>query len=434
MAAKLTMQARLPVKLQKTTLIVPAEPTKNHAYFLSNLDQNVAAAVQTVYCYKASMEKGHEEPAGVIKEALRKVLVTYYPLAGRLGLSPEGKLYVECNAEGAVFVEAEADCPLEKIGDLSKPDPVMLGNLVYSVPGAKNILDIPPVVAQVTKFKCGGFVLGLTMNHCMFDGLGAMEFVNSWAETARGLPLSLPPFMDRSILRARSPPRIEYPHIEFSELFNVSDLLDTSCDECLSYKSFCFTPERLDRLKKQATGDGILNRCTTFEALSAQVWRCRSKALEMAPNQETKLLFAVDGRNRFEPPLPKGYFGNGIVYAHCLCRAGDLMEKPLSFAVGLVQKAIAMTTDKYMRSAIDYIELNRARPSLTATLVITTWTNLSFHTADFGLGEPVQTAPVTPPEKEVVLFLSHGKERRSINSLLSLPDRAMKRFEDFIHS
>jgi omega-hydroxypalmitate O-feruloyl transferase len=138
------------VKLQKPTLIILAEPTKNHIYFLSNLDQNVAAAVQTVYCYNASMENGHENSAGVIMEALQKVWVTYYPLARWLGLSPEGKLNVHCNAEGAVFVEAEADCQLEKIGDLRKPDPVMLGNLAYSIPGAKNILEIPPLVVQVS--------------------------------------------------------------------------------------------------------------------------------------------------------------------------------------------------------------------------------------------------------------------------------------------
>lgn len=150
MASKSTMQARLRVKLQKPALIVPAEPTKNHVYFLSNLDHNTVSLVQTVYCYKASMEKGQEDPATVIKEALRKVLVTYYPLAGRLGLSPEGKLNVHCNSEGAVFVEAEADIPLEEIGDLSKPDNIMLGNLVYNIPGANSILDIPPLLAQVS--------------------------------------------------------------------------------------------------------------------------------------------------------------------------------------------------------------------------------------------------------------------------------------------
>lgn len=41
------------------------------------------------------------------------------------------------------------------------------------------------------------------------------------------------------------------------------------------------------------------------------------------------------------------------------------MEKPVSFAVRLVQDAIQMVTDGYMRSAIDYLEVTRANPSMT---------------------------------------------------------------------
>ncbi|KAG0456345.1 hypothetical protein HPP92_024133 [Vanilla planifolia] len=73
-----------------------------------------------------------------------------------------------------------------------------------------------------------------------------------------------------------------------------------------------------------------------------------------------------------------------------------------------------------MRSAIDYFEATRARPSLSATLLITTWSRLAFHTTDFGWGAAA-VGPVALPEKEVILFLSNGKEKRSINVLLGLP-------------
>lgn len=431
-AESLITQAKLNVKLHEPSLIKPAEATDCHTYFLSNLDQNVASIVQTVYCYGAKEDKRYDDPSIVIREALSKILVHYYPLAGRIGLSPQGKLNVNCNEEGVVFVEGDADCRLEDIGDLSKPDPTMLQCLVYSIPGEKNLLDIPPLVAQVTRFACGGFVLGLAINHCMFDGLGAMEFVNSWSEISRGLPLSVPPYLDRTILQARTPPQIDYPHLEFSEIDNVSNLNHTNHTEP-EYRCFRFDPEKLAQLKTRAIGQGSdISKCTTFEALSAHVWRCRSKALGMAANQDTKLLFAVDGRNRFDPPLPKGYFGNGIFLTHCLCKAGDLAGKPLSYAVGLVQKAIARIEDKYMRSTIDYFEVYRTRPSMTASLLITSWSHLSFHTADFGWGEPFQTGPVSPPAGEVVLFLSHGKERKSIDVLLSLPPAAMELFQDCI--
>ncbi|GLJ44990.1 hypothetical protein SUGI_0947100 [Cryptomeria japonica] len=426
----------LNVKRQEPTLVQPAEPTENHVYFLSNLDQNIAVIVETVYFFNARKDgngwREDETPSEVIKEALRKVLVHYYPLAGRLGISGEGKLNVHCTGEGAVFVEAEADCSLQDVGDMAKPNPSTLQKLVYNITGARNLLEIPPLVAQVTMFKCGGFVLGLGMNHCMFDGIGAMEFVNSWAETARGLPLSVPPYMDRSLLKARSPTKVDFPHMEFSQLTEILNSNGGYETEEMKYRSFCFSPEKLDQLKKLAKEDGALSKCTTFEALAALVWRSRSKALEMAADQETKLMFAVDGRTKFDPPLPKGYFGNGIVITAALCKAGELADKPMSHAVGLVQKAVTMVTDGYMRSAIDFFEETRARPSLTATLLVTTWSRLAFHTSDFGWGEPIQSGPVTLPAKEVVLFLSHGSQRQSINVLLGLPESAMDRFQQFL--
>ncbi|XP_072950255.1 omega-hydroxypalmitate O-feruloyl transferase-like [Typha angustifolia] len=423
------LEKELIVKQGEPSLVAPAEETQKGLYFLSNLDQNIAVVVQTVYCFKEE-GKGNETAVEVIKEALSKVLVHYYPLAGRLTISAEGKLIVDCTGEGAVFVEAEADCGMAVIGDIAKPDPATLGKLVYNVPGAKNILEIPPLVVQVTRFTCGGFTLGLGMNHCMFDGVGAMEFVNSWAETARGLPLSVPPFLDRSLLRSRVPPSISSPHHEFAEIPDVSEAAALYKEELL-YRAFSFDQSKLLHLKSKAMDDAPTT-FTSFEVLSGFIWRARTQSLKLSHNQKTKLLFAVDGRSKFNPPLPNGYFGNGIVLTNCICDAGELLEKPLSFAVGLVREAVRMVTDEYMRSAIDYFETTRARPSLASTLLITTWSRLAFHATDFGWGTPAQAGPVTLPEKEVVLFLADGKETRRTNVLLGLPSSAMVRFQEIM--
>lgn len=143
------------VKRGEPTLVLPAEPTPTgEQYYLSNLDQNIAVIVQTVYCYKASAVddgngKGKGDAVAVLRDALARVLVQYHPLAGRLGISQEMKLTVELTGEGVVFVEADAACDLADVGDLTKPDPAALGQLVYSVPGANNILEMPPMTAQV---------------------------------------------------------------------------------------------------------------------------------------------------------------------------------------------------------------------------------------------------------------------------------------------
>lgn len=144
------MANELNVKQGEPTRVQPAEETEKGHYFLSNLDQNIAVPMRTVYCFKSS-SRGNEDAAGVIKDALSKILVPYYPMAGTLSISSEGKLIVENPGEGAVFVEAEADCEIEEIRDLmTKPNPAgTLGKLVYNVPGATNILEMPLITVQV---------------------------------------------------------------------------------------------------------------------------------------------------------------------------------------------------------------------------------------------------------------------------------------------
>ncbi|XP_022736120.1 omega-hydroxypalmitate O-feruloyl transferase-like [Durio zibethinus] len=274
----------------------------------------------------------------------------------------------------------------------------------------------------------------MSMNHCMLDGIGAMEFVNGWGEVTRGLPLKIPPFLERSILKARNPPVIEFSHHEFDEIEDISNTskLYEEAEEEMLYKSFLFDPDMLEQLKEKATEDGILSKCTTFEVLAGFVWRARCQALNLISEQQTKLLFAVDGRRRFIPPLPVGFAGNGIVLTYSLATDGDLVEKPLSFAVGLIQQAVKLATDRYMRSAIDYFEVTRARPSLSGIVLLTTWSKLSFYTIDLGWGEPISSGPVSLPEKLVILFLPHQKDKKSISLFLGLPASAMNTFEELM--
>lgn len=103
---------QLNVNRGEPTSVLPAKETQKGLYFLSNLDQNIAVIVRTIYCFKSD-DKGNEKAGEVIKTALEKVLVHYYPLAGRLTISSMGNLIVNCNGEGVVFVKAEANYKLE---------------------------------------------------------------------------------------------------------------------------------------------------------------------------------------------------------------------------------------------------------------------------------------------------------------------------------
>ncbi|WOL17678.1 omega-hydroxypalmitate O-feruloyl transferase-like isoform X1 [Canna indica] len=422
--ATLTVTRSEPVRVQ------PAEHAGDEYYFLSNLDQNIAGIMKTVHLFAAT-SRSNEDVGQVLRDALAKVLVRFYPFAGSLAVGSEGKLIVKCNGHGVPFVEAAAaESGIEVLGDISIPDHEKLGMLVYVEPEAKNLLETPLLTVQVTRFKCGGFVLGLAMNHCMADGLSCVEFLHSWAETARYLPMSIVPFLDRTIQRAREPPKVEFSHPEYDELKDESNLTQLE-SEPTQYRSFTFDSKKLGQLKNMAMEDGSIKSCTSFMVLSALIWRSWARALNMDPRQKTKLLFAVDVRQRFGPPLPDGFFGNGIALGCCLCEAGELQNSPLSFAASLIQTTVRNMTDRYIRSAMDFFELNRSKPSLTATLIISTWTKLEFVSSDFGWGEAVQSGPAELPQK-VALFLPQVKGIKSTRVVIGMPTSSMKAFQKML--
>ena len=87
-----------------------------------------------------------QSPATVVREALGKALVDYYPLAGRLVDGPDGpaSARVECTGEGAWFVEAVAGCSLEDVGRLEKyPFAIPEGDLLPDEAPGVQPLDLP---------------------------------------------------------------------------------------------------------------------------------------------------------------------------------------------------------------------------------------------------------------------------------------------------
>lgn len=259
-----------------------------------------------------------------------------------------------------------------------------------------------------------------------------MEFVNSWAETARGVTLTNPPALDKSILMSTQAGENSLS-ISIPEISDVSNLESLYQEEQMVYKSFSFDQNKLAGLKKSAMENGDMSYCSSFTALAALLWRLRSQALKMKPEQQTRLVFTVDIRPKLKTtPLPKGFFGNGALTADCVCTAGELIEKPFSFAAKAVQNAIQRVNEDYIRSYIDNFDIH-ATPSFTATLVITSWTRIPFNTADFGWGEPTQFGSIAIP-KEVGLFIPEGKGKNGIILVLGLPVSAMKTFQELISS
>ncbi|XVE49539.1 hypothetical protein DITRI_Ditri01bG0090800 [Diplodiscus trichospermus] len=416
------------VEKQEPVLIRPAEKTFDGLYLLSNLDQTYPFCVEIVFAYR----KGMGNAAEMIKESLAKILVKFYPFAGRLTVAWDGKMVVRCTEDqGVPFVEAVSNSTVEELGDLSRVDPAKLRKLVYYQAEVNSILDVPPLTVQITSFKCGGIVVGIALNHVVVDAKGLTDFVNYWAEITRGLPLSVDPYLDRSILSPRQPLQIDIPHPAL-----VGKKQTPIClrfQEPIVYQSFCFEPKILYQLKQMAKEDDSAAPPTSFEVISALVWIIRTIAYKIKPHKTTKVLTAVDIRQKLKPALPGGFFGNGIVMSCAECKAGDLVQKPLSFAVKLMHESIKQVTEDFVKSAIDYYELTGGQYEVENTCWISKWSRLPFYDADFGWGKPEQVAPASLVDN-LDLTLAQEKDSQNIILCLGLPESVMKIFQKLIQA
>lgn len=270
----------------------------------------------------------------------------------------------------------------------------------------------------------------MSISHTVLDGVSGMTFVNSWAEIARGGSPPTP-FHDRSCLRSRVPPILRGPYDDFVQIADMSDMESLYKEERNISRMFTFSPQKIAAIKKAALADGRLQGCSTFSAVAAVVWRARSQALKMKPAQLTKVRILVDIRSKFKDPLPGNYFGNLVTTTCCLTTAGELAEQPISRTVEQIRKVCELVDEDYVRSRIDYIDVHRPPLTSVGTLVISSWTRLSFSPSDFGWGGPTQFG-CGDVARELCVFLPEGEGKKGVVVVMALPVSAMNAFQKLV--
>ncbi|VVB16371.1 unnamed protein product [Arabis nemorensis] len=390
------------IRVKQATIVKPAEETPNHSLWLSNLDLiQVRFHMGILYFYNPCSSSNLPNIQSLI-EALSKVLVLFYPAAGRLQKDKNGRLEVRCNGEGVLLVEAETDSTIQDIGLLAQR--LDLSQLVPTLDYSQDISTIPLLLFQVTYFKCGTICIGNTIHHTFGAAASLVYFMEAWSRTARGLPVKLEPFFDRTILRARDPPSPVFPHTEYQPppFHNppVESLVYRSNPESDSaVASLKLTRLQLKALRAKAKiADS--SKFSTYEVLVAHIWRCACFANEdLTEEHSTRLHIIVDGRSRLRPTLPQGYIGNTLFHARPISLLGDFRRERFSTTVKRVHREIRKMDNEYLRSAIDYLEkhpdLDQLVPgegnpifSCAANMCIVSIPRKNAFELDFGWGSP----------------------------------------------
>ncbi|KAK8507512.1 hypothetical protein V6N13_141531 [Hibiscus sabdariffa] len=422
------------VRRHDPELVVPAKPTPRESKTLSDIDDQDGHRFQIrgLHIYRCNASMQGKDPVRVIREALAKALVFYYPFAGRIKEGPNRKLMVDCTGEGALFIEADADFTLEEFGGSLYPPFPCFKDLLCEPTGSNDLLNSPVLQIQVTRLKCGGFIFAHRFNHTMSDAVGLIQFMSAMGEIARGaVAPSIPPVWERHLLNARDPPLITCEHHEyFHSTATIGTIMPT---DNLVHHSFFFGPTQISALKRQIS-DNLC--CSTFDILTACIWRCRTIAMKLGPDEDVRLICIVNARHKFNPPLPLGYYGNALGYPAALTTAGELSKKPLEYAVKLVKEAKAKATEEYMKSTADLM-VSRGRPNVNTarSFLVSDLSRARFREVDFGWGKAEFGGPSNCTEIVSFYIPSKNKEgKEGIAVPVCLPASVMESFVKEINS
>ena len=350
--------------------IIPNEPTPNSPLILSGSDQVVYRShVSTIYVYKENPTTSER-----MRESLSKILVHYYPIAGRIRWAEGGRIELNCNAKGVMFLEAQSTKSLAQLGDLAPTnDDTLKYEFVHKIDYTQPLEEIPLLIVQLTKLFQHGVVIGISFCHILGDGLAAISFINSWAKLCRNETLldQEIPFLDRTVLDSSTLPRFNHPGLmPLPLLLNTTDAMaETKMQTTASVLKL--TTEQVEKLKKIANYNNEVLCFSTYEVVSAHIWRCACKARGLDDVQPTVIRLVGDIRNRINPPLPQNYFGNALVVALTpLCYVKDVVNEPLSYGAGKIREAIRLVSNpEYIRSHLDFIRCQESLDFIRTSIV-----------------------------------------------------------------
>ncbi|XP_040997989.1 uncharacterized acetyltransferase At3g50280-like [Juglans microcarpa x Juglans regia] len=290
-----------------------------------------------------------------LKSSLALALVHFYPLSGRLVTQknenpPSCLVFVDCNnSPGAKFIHAALDM---EIADILSP--IDVPSVVQSFFDHDRAINhdghtMALLSIQMTELKDGIFI-GCSINHSIADGTSYWHFFNSWSEIfqadGNNVSLSRPPIHKRWFPDGYGPIiNLPFTHPdEFTSRYEAPELRE---------RMFHFSSESIAKLKAKANAENNTNRISSFQSLSALVWRCITRARRLPHDQTTHCRLATNNRTRIDPPFSPDYFGNLIQVVAGVATAGELLEQNLGWAAWQLNQAVVNHSDKIVRGLLD---------------------------------------------------------------------------------
>lgn len=292
-----------------------------------------------------------------LKDTLSQTLTHFLPLTGRLVTNkgtdpPSYSIFLDCSdPPGAEFIYATAEATLAEVVSSGKDVP----QFVHSLFAFHEIIShdghtLPLLAVQVTELLDGIFI-GCSFNQSVGDGTSFWHFFNTWSEISSRKEgnhewISRPPITKRWFPDNHSPViNLPYSHPE--------EFIERYLPPPLRERTLHFSAQSIAQLKARANSEHNTTKISSFQALSAFIWRSITRARNLPADQETSCKLAIDNRSRLDPPLSKNYLGNCVQAVKGTTTAGDLLANNLGWSAWLLHQAVSRHTDKEVRKFLE---------------------------------------------------------------------------------
>nr|CAB3495041.1 unnamed protein product [Digitaria exilis] len=202
---------------------------------------------------------------------------------------------------------------------------------------------------------------------------------------------------------------------------------------------FVFGPREMKALESHVPGY-LAHSVTSFELLTAVMWRCRTIALGYKSGQLVRLMITMNARGRWNRHtlIPWGYYGNAHFSPIAELTVDELCKQPLIDTVELVHRTKVSVTKECMESMVQTIASLRhkpcADPARTYEVSDTKWiaagNGLQLGWAEYvGGGIPVAGDITSKLGSDHMRCKNQDGEDSTVVSML-LPRPAMERFKN----
>ncbi|CAG8647286.1 2919_t:CDS:2, partial [Dentiscutata heterogama] len=148
------------------------------------------------------------------------------------------------------------------------------------------------------------------------------------------------------------------------------------------------------------------------------LWRTCTRARNLDLNTEVLCSFALNGRDKLNPPIPKSYYGNVVFAVNVRMLVSQLINGTPSSIAPQIRKAVTDVNESHIRSIIDWVEQQPDKSLIQVTAEYdgkyfggSSWAKFQKHDLiDFGDGTPIkQRRPGKTPDLDG-LFMILGAE------------------------